>query len=169
MLEKTLESPLDYKETSQCILKYISPECSLEGLMLKLKLQYFASWCEELTHLKRPWCWERLKAGEGDDRGWDSWMASSTQWTWVWVISKSCMDREVWRSIVHGVTKSQTQRSNWTELYWTLRILCNPTNKLMWDKFCRFLFRHIDSFSCYILYKYICSISDWLLMNTDLV
>ena len=43
-----------------------------------------AIWCEELTHLKRPWCWERLKAGgEGDDRGWDGWMASPTQWTWV--------------------------------------------------------------------------------------
>ena len=45
-----------------------------------------ATWCEELTHLKRPWCWARLKAGEeGDDRGWDGWMASRTQWTWVWV------------------------------------------------------------------------------------
>ena len=47
-----------------------------------------ASWWEELTHLKRPWCWERLKTGgEGDDRGWDGWMASSTQWTWVRVNS----------------------------------------------------------------------------------
>ena len=45
-----------------------------------------ATWCEELTYLKRPWCWERLRAGgEGDDRGWDGWMASPTQWTWVWV------------------------------------------------------------------------------------
>ena len=45
-----------------------------------------ATWCKELTHWKRPWCWERLKArGEGDDRGWDSWMAPLTQWTWVWV------------------------------------------------------------------------------------
>ena len=45
-----------------------------------------AIWCEELTHLKRPWCWERLKkGGEGDDRGWDGWMASSAQRTWVWV------------------------------------------------------------------------------------
>ena len=60
------------------------------ALMLKLKLQYFATWCEELTHLKRPWCWERLKAGgEGDERGWDGWMASPTQWTWVWVNSWS--------------------------------------------------------------------------------
>ena len=49
-----------------------------------------ATWCEELTHLKRPWSWEILKAGgEGDNRGWDGWMASSTQWTWVWVNSGS--------------------------------------------------------------------------------
>ena len=78
------------RRSNQSILKEISPECSLEGQMLKLKLQYLATWCEELTHLKRPWCWERLRTGrEGDDRGWDGWMASLTQWTWVWVNSKS--------------------------------------------------------------------------------
>ena len=48
-----------------------------------------ATSCEELTHYKRLWCWERLKAGEGDDRGWDGWMASLTQWTWVWASSGS--------------------------------------------------------------------------------
>ena len=49
-----------------------------------------AAWCEELTHLKRPWCWERFReGGEGDDRGWDGWMASPTQWAWVWVNSRS--------------------------------------------------------------------------------
>ena len=49
-----------------------------------------ATWCEELTHLKRPWCWERLKVGgEGDDKGWDGWMASPTQWTQVWPSSGS--------------------------------------------------------------------------------
>ena len=47
------------------------------------------TWCEELTRLKKPWCWERLKTGEGDDRGWDGWMASPTRWTWVWVNSRS--------------------------------------------------------------------------------
>ena len=47
-----------------------------------------ATWWEELTHLKSPWCWKRLKVrGEGDDRGWDGWMASPIQWTWVWVNS----------------------------------------------------------------------------------
>ena len=49
-----------------------------------------ATWCEELTHWKIPWCWEGLKAGgEGDNRGWDSWMASPTRWTWVWASSRS--------------------------------------------------------------------------------
>ena len=58
--------------------------------MLKVKLQYLATWCEKLTHLKRPWCWERLRpGGVGDDRGWDGWMASPTWWTWVWVNSGS--------------------------------------------------------------------------------
>ena len=49
-----------------------------------------ATWWEELTYLKRPWCWQRLRVeGEEDDRGWDGWMASPTQWTWVWVNSRS--------------------------------------------------------------------------------
>ena len=50
-----------------------------------------ATWCKELTHWKISWCWERLKAGgEGDSRGWDGWMASPTQWTWIWASSGSC-------------------------------------------------------------------------------
>ena len=62
-----------------------------------------ATWCEELTHWKRPWCWERLRAGgEGYERGWDGWMVSPTQWTWVWVDFRSCMDREAWCAAVHG-------------------------------------------------------------------
>ena len=90
VLEKTIESPWTARRFNQSILKEISPGGSLEGLMLKLKLQYFGPQCEELTHMKRPWCWERLRAGgEGVDRGWDGWMASRTQWTWVWVDSGS--------------------------------------------------------------------------------
>ena len=77
------------RRSNQSILKKINLEYSLEELMLKLKLQYLVTWCKALTHWKRPWFWERLKAGEGDDRGWDDWMVSSTQWKWVWVNSKS--------------------------------------------------------------------------------
>ena len=91
-----------------------------------------AIWCEELTHLKRPWCWERLKAGgEGDNRGWDGWMASLTQWTWVWVNSGS-----LWWTGRPGMLQSmgsQRVRHDWaTELNWTENIsflrlaLCIP-------------------------------------------
>ena len=86
-------------------------------LDIKLAFPSWATWCEELTHLKRPWCRERLRAGgEGDGRGWDGWMASPTRWTWVWVNSRSWMDREASCAAVHGVAKSRTQLSGWTEL-----------------------------------------------------
>ena len=82
--------PWTARRSNQSILKEINPEYSLEGLILKLKLQYLAIGCKELTHWKRPWYWERLKAGgEGDDRGWAGGMASLTQWTWVWANSGS--------------------------------------------------------------------------------
>ena len=78
-----------------------------------------ATWSEELTHLKRPWCWERLKAGgEGDDRGWDDWMALLSQWTWIWVNSGS--SRWTGRAGVLQSMGSQRVRHDWaTELNWT--------------------------------------------------
>jgi len=87
VLEKTLEGPRDpARWSNRFVLKEISPGCSLEGLMLNWNSNTLATWCEELTHLKRPWCWERLRAGgEGNYRGWDGWMASLTQWTWFWI------------------------------------------------------------------------------------
>ena len=118
VLKKTLESLLDCKEINQSILKEISPEYSLEGLMLKLKPQYFGTWCEELTHWKILWCWERLKAGgEGEDRGWDGWMALPMWWTWVWIGYGSW-----WWTGKPGMLQSigsQRIRHNWvTELNW---------------------------------------------------
>ena len=88
---RLLKVPWTARKSNQSIVKDISSEYSLEGLMLKLKFQSFGHLAkEELTHWKRPWCWKRLKVGgEGDDRGWDGWMASPTQWTWVWVSSRS--------------------------------------------------------------------------------
>ena len=66
---RLLRVPWTARRSNQSILREIGPRCSLQRLMLKLKLQYFATWCEKLTHLKRPWCLERVKAGgEGDDR-----------------------------------------------------------------------------------------------------
>ena len=71
-------------KSNQSILKEINPEYSLEGLMLKLKLQNFGHLMWRTDSLEKTLCWERLKAGgEGDDRGWDGWMASPIQWTWT--------------------------------------------------------------------------------------
>ena len=82
-----------------------------------------ATWCEELTHLKRPWCWERLKAGEGDDRGWGGWMASPIRWRWVWVKSGNW-----WWTGRPGVLCSiglWKVRHDWViELNWTEYIAC---------------------------------------------
>ena len=65
---RLLRDPWTARRSNQSILEEISPDYSLEGLMLKLKHQYLTTWCEELIHCKRPWCWERLKAGgEGDE------------------------------------------------------------------------------------------------------
>ena len=114
---RLLRVPWTAGRSNQSILKEISPEYSLEVLMLKLKLQYLDTWCKELTPWKRAWCWERLKTGgEGDNRGWDGWMASPTRWTWVWASSGSWwwMDWEAWHAAVHGVTKSRTWLGSWT-------------------------------------------------------
>ena len=107
------------RRSNQSILKEISPEYSLEGLMLKLKLQYFGHLLWRADSWERPWCWETLKAGgEGDDRGWDGWMASPAQWTWVWVDSGSW-----WWTGRPGVLRFmglQRVRHDWvTELNWS--------------------------------------------------
>ena len=82
--------PCSAWRSNQSVLKEINPEYSLEGLMLKLTLQYFGHLMWRTDSLEKPWCWERWKVGgEGDDRGWDGWMASPSQWTWVWVCSGS--------------------------------------------------------------------------------
>ena len=83
---------------------------------IKHSLILLATWWQEPTHWKRPWCWGRLKVGEGDDRGWDGWMASPTQWTWVLVGSRSW-----WWTRKPGILQSmelQGVRHNWAELNW---------------------------------------------------
>ena len=83
--EKTLESPLDCKEIQPVHPKGNQSWIFIGRTEAEAESNTLATWCEEPTHWKRPWCWERLRAlGEGDNRGWDGWMASPTQWTWVW-------------------------------------------------------------------------------------
>ena len=118
VLEKTLGNPLDCKE-----IKPVSPEGNQSSVHWKdwcwsWNFNTLATWCKKLTHWKRLWCWERLKVGEeGDDRGWDSLMASLIWWTWVWVDFRNC-----WWTEMPGVLQSmglQRVRYDWaTELNW---------------------------------------------------
>ena len=111
-----LRVPWTARRSNQSILKEINPEYSLKDWCWSWNSNTLTSSCEEMSHWKRPWCWERLKAGgEGDIRGWDSWMTSQIQWTWVWASSRRCVkDREAWHAAVPGVAKSRTQLSDWT-------------------------------------------------------
>ena len=117
VLEKTLQSPLDCKE-----IKPVNPKGNQLWIFIgrnwcwSWNSNSLVTWCEELTHLKRPWFWARFKeGGEGDDRGWDGWMALPTRWTWVWISSRSW-----WWTGKPGVLQSMGSQgrtlSDWTEL-----------------------------------------------------
>ena len=115
---RLLRIPWTARRAKQPILKEISLGCLLEGLMLKL--QYFGHLMQSWL-IGKDWCWEGLGAGgEGDDRGWDGWMASPTRWTWVWVNSMSW-----WWTGRPGVLwfmGSQRVRHDWvTELNWEIK------------------------------------------------
>ena len=113
---RLLKVPWTARGSNQSILKESSLEC-WKDWGWSWSSNNLATWCEELTHLKRPWCWERLKAGgEVDNRGWDGWMASPIQWTWVWVNSGSWWWTGRPGPEVHGMANSGTQLGNWTEL-----------------------------------------------------
>ena len=121
MLEKTLESPLDSKE-----IKPVNPKGNQFWIFIGRKdwcwswnSNILATWCEELTPWKRPWCWERLRAGgERDDRGWEGWMVSLTRWMWIWASSGSW-----WWTGRPGVLQSMESQKVWqdwaNELNWS--------------------------------------------------
>ena len=117
--KRLLRIPWTARRSNQSILKEISMNMNWKGWYWSWNSNTLATWCEELTHWKRPWCWERLKTGgEGDNRGWDSWMASPTRWTRVWASPRSC-----WWTGKPGLLQfmgSQRVRHDWvTELNWT--------------------------------------------------
>ena len=116
---RLLRVPWTVRRSNQSILNEISPGCSLGGLMLKLKLQYFGHLMQRVDSLEKTLMLGGIGVGgEGDSRGWDGWMASPTQWTWVRVNSKS-----LWWTGRPGVLRfmgSQRVGHNWaTELNWT--------------------------------------------------
>ena len=119
VLEKTLENPLDCKE-----IQPVHPRGDQSWVFIgrtdgwSWNSNTLATSCEELSHWKRPWCWEGFGAGEWNDRGWDGWMASPTRWTWIWVNSRSW-----WWTGRPGVLwfmESQRVGHDWaTEMNWT--------------------------------------------------
>ena len=117
VLEKTLESPLDCKE-----IQPVHPKGNQSWIFIgrtDAETETPILWSPDAKSWPRPWCWERLRAGaKGDDREWDGWMVSPTQWTWVWVNSRSW-----WWTGRPGMLQfmgSQRVRHDWvTELYWT--------------------------------------------------
>ena len=117
---RLLRVPWAARRSNQSILKEISPEYSLEGLMLKLKLQYSGHlMLRNWFILRRAWWWKRLKVGgEGDDRGWDGWMASPTRWTWVWSSSGVGVGQGSLACCSPWDHKelNTTERLNWTEM-----------------------------------------------------
>ena len=119
MLEKILESPLGCKEIQPVHPKENHSWLHWKDWCWSWNCNSLATWCEELTHLKRPWCWERLKAGEGDDKGWDGWIASLTQWTWVWGGSGSWW--WTWKpGVLQSMGSQRVRHDQATELNWMI-------------------------------------------------
>ena len=116
VLERLFRVPGTPKRSSQSILKKSVLGVHWKDWCWSWNSSTLATSCKGLTHWKRPWCWERLGAsGEGDDRGWDDWMASLTRWTWVWVNSGSWW--WTWRPGVPPWGRKESDTTKW--LNWT--------------------------------------------------
>jgi len=130
VLEKTLESHFDCKEIKSVHSKGDQSWVFIERTDVEAETPIL--WPRYAKRWKRPWCWDRWKAGgEGDNGEWVGLMASLTRWTWVSNLWELVMDMEASSAAVHGVTKSRTWKSDWTELNWGFLI----PEKRFWKKF----------------------------------
>ena len=154
VLEKTPESPLDCKEIQPVCAKGNQSWIFIGRTNVETKTPILGTWCEELTHLPRSCCWERLKVeGEGANRGCYGWMASPAQWAWVWVDS----GRWWWTGrpgvlqTVHGVAQRQTWLSDWTELR-SIHVAAHSTiSFFLWLSYLSLYMYATSSLSIYLL------------------
>ena len=119
LYNRLLRVPWTARRSNQSILKEISPGCSLEGMMLRLKLQYFGHLMRRVDSLEKTLMLGGMGGRrKGDGRGWDGWMASPTQWTWVWVNSGSWWwtGRPGMLRFIGSQRSDMTEQMNWTEL-----------------------------------------------------
>ena len=146
VLEKIVETSLDCKEIPQVNPKgnqlwiFIGRTDAEAALLWSSSTAMLTTWYKELTHLKRSWCWERLKAGrEGDNREWVGWVGGITnsmdmRWSKLWEMVKN---REAWHAAVRGVAKSQTWLRDWTtvtnELNFTFLYVDNWFSQICWN------------------------------------
>ena len=119
VLEKDPVSPLDCKEIKPVNLKRNQPWILYGRIDAEAEAPVFWPLMPIADSLEKSWCWERLKAEEGGDRGWDGWMTSLTQWTWTWQTlgggeKQVKRDREAWCAATLGVAKRWTQLGDWT-------------------------------------------------------